>query len=524
MDRQASGGSDRRWWTSPLPLVLVLTIAGAVVRFVVAHQSLFADELSTYWIVTAHGFGGVLSSVHSNDEITPPLYFVLSWLTTQFGHAPEWVRAPSLVAGTLTIPAVYALGARTVGRAPALLAAAVTTLSPFMIYYSTEARGYALVMLLVVLSTLSMLIAAETGRARWWVAYGATSCAAMYTHYTAAFALAAQLVWLFWAEPGARRAAVLANVGAVLAFAPWTSGLINDLNSPTTKILSALSPFNWLNIRISIGHLAVGSPQPIVRLRQLPGTIALALLGVAAVVALVGGARALAGRRGRLRFAEIDRRLVLIALLALSVPVGEAIVSLVGTNLFSTRNLAASWPTLALLASAALMAAAPLWRYAAALLVVTAFAFGAGKMLESRYGRPDYKAGAEFIGSHAQPGDAVVDGSAAFSPGPLSPYDVAVGRKLPVFRANAPSENTHPYGFNDPITPAPQAIASASAAARPGGRIYAIVPVPVPVGRVTTVLDARTREIGTFPKRFRLLGAHLYPGIYGIKVEVYRNP
>ena len=70
------------------------------------------------------------------------------------------------------------------------------------------------------------------------------SCAAVYTHYTAVFVLGAQLLWLLWAHPEARRPALLANLGAALAFLPWISGLIADLNSPTTKILGALQPFD----------------------------------------------------------------------------------------------------------------------------------------------------------------------------------------------------------------------------------------------------------------------------------------
>ena len=44
------------------------------------------------------------------------------------------LRAPSFLAGVAAIPLVYLLGARTVGRAAALVAAAITALSPFMIF------------------------------------------------------------------------------------------------------------------------------------------------------------------------------------------------------------------------------------------------------------------------------------------------------------------------------------------------------------------------------------------------------
>src|SRR5437763_12995814 len=156
--------------------VAALTVAGAVVRVIVAHQSVFADELSTYWISATHSLGGVLSLLYSTGrihhaEITPPLSFLASWLTTRIGKSPELLRLPALLAGTATIPLIYTLGVRTVGRRAAPLASALTALSPFMIYYSAEARAYGLLMFLLAGSTLSMLLAIDSGRRRWWVLY-----------------------------------------------------------------------------------------------------------------------------------------------------------------------------------------------------------------------------------------------------------------------------------------------------------------------------------------------------------------
>src|SRR5205085_3620663 len=181
----------------------VLTGVGIALRIAVAHQSLFADELSTYWISATHDLPGVISLMYgtphiAHPEITPPLYFVAAWATSQLGHSPEWLRLPSLIAGAVTIPLVYALGRRTVGRRAGLVASALTALSPFMIYYSAEARAYGVMMALVVGSTLAMLKATETREARWWVGYAVCSCAALYTHYTCAFALGVQLLWLLW--------------------------------------------------------------------------------------------------------------------------------------------------------------------------------------------------------------------------------------------------------------------------------------------------------------------------------------
>ena len=330
------------WWALPALIVAGLTAVGIAVRVVVVQDSLFADELSTYWIVSTNGLGGVISTVHTNAEITPPLYFVLAWLTTRLDVTAELLRAPSFVAGIAAIPLTYVLGLRTVGRRAALVATAITALAPFAIFYSTEARGYELMVVLVMASTLAMLTAVDGGRARWWIAYAACSCAAVYTHYTAVFALGAQLMWLLWAHPEARRPALLANLAAVAAFAPWFSGLSADINSPTTKILGELEPFTFHTVRVVLGHWLIGYPLALSTLSDLPGNLALALLVLGVALAAFGLAPTRLRRRplrDRLR-----TRLTLIVLLLLSAPVGEAAFSLFGTDVFGTRNLAVSWP------------------------------------------------------------------------------------------------------------------------------------------------------------------------------------
>ena len=228
-----------------------------------------------------------------------------------------------------------------------------------MIFYSAEARGYSLMVALVLLSTLAMVRAVETRRARWWVAYAACACAAVYTHYTSVFALAGQLLWLLWAHPEARRPAIAASAGAAVAFVPWLSGFTGDLNSTTTDILSALQPFDVRWVRTSLTHWAVGYPYAGrgTGLRDLPGGPALILLAVGLVVALTGvvapACASLAAWLGS------TSRSLLVVVLAVSVPAGEAIASALGSNVFGTRNLAASWPAFALCLAAFLVAAGP---------------------------------------------------------------------------------------------------------------------------------------------------------------------
>ena len=513
-------------------IVAAITLVGATVRLVILQDSLFADEMSTYWIVSENSLGGVISTVHTDAEITPPLYFVLAWLTTRLDLTAEMLRAPSFLAGVGAIPLVYLLGLRTVGRAAAVVASAITALGPFMIYYSTEARGYELMVVLVILSTLALLAGVDDGRARWWVAYAACACAAVYTHYTAVFALGAQLLWLLWAHPEVRRAALLASLGAAAGFIPWMSGLVADLNSPTTKILGVLQPFTLDGLRISLEHWSVGYPFPAVRLRSLPGDLGLILIALGVAAAIVGvllsrnrllverpreSARR-CHRPGRSSLAAVDPRLALIAALALAAPVGIAVVSAFSTDTLAARNLAVSWPAFALALAALLVWAPQPLRIASVGLVVAGLGVGAVKMLESKYQRADYDAAAAFIDRQASAGDVVID-AAIFSPGPLTGLEVALDQPHQVFRMGSPQQRDHPFMLGDRFA-LPAEVADRAVAAARGGRLFIVTQSD---GAQRYAMLARS-VLSELPGTYGEAEAQTYQGVGTLTVRVYERP
>ncbi len=486
-------------------------MVGAAIRIVYVSQDLFADELSTYWIISTNGFGGVISTVHTTAEITPPFSFILSWLATRVDMTPEMLRLPALIGGIGTIPLVYVVGTRIVGRGAALLAAALTTLSPFMIYYSAEARGYGLMMFLLLASTLAMLLAIERGGRRWWIAYALLTCATAYTHYTAIFVMAAQFAWALWAHPEARKPAILSAVGAAIGFLPWVSGLKGDFDSPTTKILSDLSPFDLDSIRISLEHWGLGYPYSSAGgLTSLPGGPALVLLALAAIIAASG----LIGQRGRIRgwFASDDHRFGLLIALALATPVGEAVVSLIGTNTFGTRNLAASWPYMAL-AVAALLTVGKAWgRTAAAALTVLALGIGAGKMLtDSGFQRPRFADAASYI--EQGPAAVVVDG-AALTPGPFTNFDFSLDPALPDLRLYVPEEKDHPFEVGDTY-PVPSEVIDEAVAIADGGPIAIAVGLP---------LTSQQQLEEWLPPGYELVEERTFPGLSDIQVFIFDRP
>ena len=424
----------------PVALV-VFTVGGGLLRLSVAHQDLFADELATYWVVTTRSLGGVVRTVTTTAEITPPFSFMLSWFTAKVGHSPVMIRLPALVAGIASIPLVYAVGVRTVGRGAALVATALTTLSPFMIYYSAEARGYGVLMALLLLSTWCLLQGVDSDRRGWWVGYGFFVLLAVYTHYTALFVLAAQFGWVFWVHRGKRWPLVVSTGVAVVAYLPWLPSLRGDLDSGTTEILSNLLTMTPEWVRLTLSHWSIGFPYPGARsgVGVVPGVPALCLLAAGIAVG-AGGMFTMRSRLGPW-FAAREKRIVLVVLLALATPVGTLAQSAVGTNVFSARPLAASWPYLALTVAALITVGRPAVRYTSSLLVVGAFALGAWNMQGTNLQRPHFSRLATF--TEAYPDAVVVDGF-AFTPGPLSNLDV---EGVAAIRLNVPEQRVKPFGL-----------------------------------------------------------------------------
>lgn len=489
-------------------VVAVCTAIGLALRMLQAGQDLFADELSTYWIVTTHPLGDVIATVRSNAEISPPLSFVVSWLMTRIGVSTGWLRLASVIAGTVLIPLVYAIGARSVGRAAALVAAAITAVAPLQIYYSGEARAYALLVTLVALSTSSLLRALDLRSRGAWLLYGLSICGAAYTHYTCVFVLATQAAWLWWAHPETRSTSLLVHSAAALAYVLWIPGLVADLRSPTLLILSVLHPFDAHHVGVALAQAAVGHPYArVAGLGHVPGPTAFALLGLGFGLSLVSIALR---RRAPVRtvVARGGRRTLLVLLLAVATPVGAGLESAFSqTTLFAARNLVASWPGLALAIGALVSAAGPQLRALAAVLVVAAYGIGGAKLLEPRYERPHLSAAAAYVEASAAPDDVVIDETLELSPGPLSHLDPVLRRGLMVERSSGPAERDHPFTVFDPVVEPAEAARRAVDAAR-GSRIF-----------VVGFLESEKGP--AVPGGYRLREERRWPGLLTVVVRVY---
>src|SRR6186997_646624 len=157
--------------------VVALTLLGAVLRFpTLDRQSFWLDELVTASLLD-RSLGGALGEI-PRTEATPYLYYVVAWLwSSVFGLGEVGLRSLSALAGTATIPVAYGAGVVLVSRRAGLVTAALVATSPFLVWYSQEARSYALFALLGTASVLTFGLALRGDRR--WLAGWAVVCALM---------------------------------------------------------------------------------------------------------------------------------------------------------------------------------------------------------------------------------------------------------------------------------------------------------------------------------------------------------
>jgi len=130
-------------------------VATALRVFRIGHQSLWVDELFT---LQSAGGGGSLALRDLLDNVHGPLYSVILHLWMKIAGESEWaLRAPSALAGVLTVPAMAWLGARWLGRNVAAPAAWLAAGSPFLVWYAQETRNYAWLVLWVVVGAAALL-------------------------------------------------------------------------------------------------------------------------------------------------------------------------------------------------------------------------------------------------------------------------------------------------------------------------------------------------------------------------------
>jgi mannosyltransferase len=389
-----------------LVFLAVLIVVGGVLRFAtLATQSYWADEATT-----VHEIGGSLGSllhqVHVGES-TPPLYYVLAWLWAKvFGTGEIGLRSLSAIAGTAVIPVTYLCGRELVSRGAGLVAAALAAVSPFMIWYSQEARAYILLALFSGLSLLFWARAWRTAARRdlvWWAVF---SILAVLTHFFAGFLVAPEAALLLYRS---RSRATIVAVGVVAAVHVGMLLLaISDTSHSLLRWIQSLSlstRLQELPVDLAVRTLYESS---LVR----HGLLAAAVLAAAcaALIVFAGGRRE---RRGA----------GLAAALAAVVVFAPIVLALIGRDYVVPRNFTPAWiPVAVAIGAACTVPRAKLAGAALATLLLVGSVWAVARIAaNTAYQRKDYRAVARALGSPAGT-RAIVATEGGFSAQPLAIY------------------------------------------------------------------------------------------------------
>lgn len=299
-------------------LALVLAVAAVLRLPAIAQQSFWLDEAATLNVLH-RSFSGMFSAI-VHHESTPPLYYMLAWTWTHvFGYSEAGVRSLSAVAGIATVGVVFVCARTIAGRRAALVAGGLAAVNPLLIWYSQEARSYALLGFLGALSFYLAAVAINDadgrlrGLWRWAIVAGFALC----THYFAVFFIVPEAAWLLWRRG---RAAWLPT-GAVLA--------VGLALLPLALKQRSTGRTDWITGTALRTRLAL-IPKQFVTGLSAPHQTLLALLALAGVLAAL--AILVARRR------EVPEASLVAAGILVGAPIAMGFLAIVGIDLVLTRN------------------------------------------------------------------------------------------------------------------------------------------------------------------------------------------
>ncbi len=176
-------------------ILSAITLLGLALRLWSARGGLWVDEAwSAVMVERARTPLGIFTAInHDNNHHLNSLWM---WLCG-YGAPPIALRALSIATGTATILVAAAIGARR-GPRHALVTAALVAVSPIMVDYGSEARGY-MPMLLALMTMVWLVlrwldVAEDEPGPRWRLAALATL--GLFSQLTMVFGLCAITLWI----------------------------------------------------------------------------------------------------------------------------------------------------------------------------------------------------------------------------------------------------------------------------------------------------------------------------------------
>lgn len=390
-----------------------IVLTGIALRFT-SRSNLWLDEALSVNIASSDSLGDVFEGLRHDGH--PPLYYVLLHYWMQVvGEGDMAIRALSGIFALASLPLAWVAGRRLAGGAGARWALILVALSPYWVRYATEARMYALVMLLVLAGYLLVNDALQRPSPLRLAGVAAVAGLLLLSHYWAFWLLGAAgllLAWRWWRAPTERPATfkVLASIGAGgLLFLPWLPSFLYQARNTGTPWAGPVRP-------LAIVHLTLGDLGGGVLLNE--AFIYSLMLVILCLLALF------VVRSDQLRL-TLDLRTAAtvrpeLAAVAVTVGIG-AVMGYLTTSTYQSRYAAVFVPLIFVAAAVGLVRLVGVARLLVGGAVVGLSLLGVGWTLY--YQRTQSGPVAQEVAARAEPGDVVV-----YCPDQLGP---AYSREMP---------------------------------------------------------------------------------------------
>lgn len=247
-------------------IYLIVGLSSSISIIFLFRQSIRLDEAQSIWLFSK----SVLELLKlSSQDVNLPLYgLILHFWMQIFGTDIVLVRLPSLIFFWLTIGPLYKLAKESSNKEIALLTVAIFCFSPFIVWFTSEARTYTLFTLVTTINNLFYLRLLKQKNIENKFGYFLSILAGLYTHYFFIFLLFSQSVYLLVLRLKNKRKNNIGNffwgvnLLAFLFFIPWLIYVFKEGVAANTQPL--ITPPTSYNIVQTLVNFTTGfQPQTI---------------------------------------------------------------------------------------------------------------------------------------------------------------------------------------------------------------------------------------------------------------------
>lgn len=150
-------------------MIWIILLLGFGLRLISLNQSLWMDEAISAVAVKTNSFVELITKFAPGDTHPPLYYLILKIWTAIFGYSEISLRLPSVILGAATIYVVYLIGKKIAGSKIGIVSSLLLATSGLHIYYSQEARMYALSTFAVSLAVYTFLKIRERAKQKDWI-------------------------------------------------------------------------------------------------------------------------------------------------------------------------------------------------------------------------------------------------------------------------------------------------------------------------------------------------------------------